>query len=115
MTYRRWRYEEGDEDRPAVGPMEADVSAELESLGYNPLTPPGPLRTAARRALHLAETYDATQNAAYLPALDRQLGTVMGEARRATQPDESGLTDPEQAEEVSDFERRRRDRDAGTG
>ena len=117
MTHRRWRYEEGDEDRPAIGPMEHDVAAELEGLGYNPLTPPGPLRTAARRALHLAETYDVTQNAAYLPALDRQLGTVMTEARRAAQPDESGATTDEDAEpeEVSDFERRRRERDKGTG
>ena len=96
--------------------MEHDVAAELEGLGYNPLTPPGPLRTAARRALHLAETYDVTQNAAYLPALDRQLGTVMTEARRAVQADDAGgLEDPEATEEVSDFERRRRQRDSDTG
>lgn len=117
MTYRRWRYEEGDPDRPAVGPMELAISQELEGLGWTPLTPPGPLRTAATRALLLAETFDVTQNAAYLPGLDRQLGTVMTEARRAAQPDESGATTDEDAEpeEVSDFERRRRERDKGTG
>jgi hypothetical protein len=115
VTYRRWRYNEGDEDRPGVGPTETDVAAELEKLGYSPLTPAGLLRTAARRALNLAETYDATQNAAYLPALDRQLGAVMDEARRAAGPAVLPADPGQQQkpEEISDFEEERKKRRGG--
>jgi hypothetical protein len=102
---RRWQ-----EDPDAVyGPVETAIRAELEGLGWNPLTPPGALRSAAERACALAETYDDTQNAGYLPALDRQLARVMDDARRATQPDDSGLRDGTE-EEVADFERERRRR-----
>ena len=114
MTLRRWA---SGEDDPSMGPMEIDVNAELEALGYSPLTPPGPLRTAARRALYLAETYDRTQNSATLPGLDRQLATVMNEARQAQQA--AALPDPNREEEVSDFEQERRRRrpppDAASG
>lgn len=112
MTYRRWRYEEDAEDRPGIGPTETDVAAELEAIGYSPLTPPGPLRTAARRALNLAETYDFTQNAAYLPRLDVQLAAVMDEARRAALPSQVPQ-DSGEAEEISDFEAERRRRRGG--
>lgn len=104
MTVRRWA---SGEDDQGFGPMETDVNAELEVLGYSPLTPPGPLRTAARRALMLAETYDRTQNAAALPGLDRQMAAVMAEARQAAGP--AVVQNPE-AEEVSDFEEERRKR-----
>lgn len=105
MTHRRWMR---DEDDIGQGPAEVAVRAELEQLGWNPLTPPGPLRTAAERACLLAETLDRSQNAAALPALDRQLATVMDEARQAVEPDETGLTERE--EDVSDFERERQRR-----
>lgn len=82
--------------------------AELETLGFTPLTPPGPLRTAAQRALHLAETYDRCQNSATLPGLDRQFAVAMEDARRATEGDASGLRD--EPTEVADFERERRQR-----
>lgn len=105
MTIRRWA--DGEDDQ-GVGPVEEAVSAELEQLGVTPITPPGPLLTAARRALALAETYDRTQNAAALPALDRQIGTVMAEARQAAQV--GAVTDEDREEEVVDFTERRRRR-----
>ena len=82
--------------------------AELEAVGFTPLTPPGPLRTAAQRALLLAETYDRCQNSATLPGLDRQFAVAMEDARRAAGPDSLGLRD--ERTEVADFERERRQR-----
>lgn len=111
MTHRRWA--RGHED-PGQGPLEIAARAELEALGWNPLTPPGPLRTAAERVCALAETIDWSQNAQALPALDRQVGAAMDEARRAAKG--GGLTQEEEdaaTDEVSDFERRRRNRGAG--
>ena len=115
VTWRRWQYDidRDEEKKPPIGPLEMAVGEELEVLGYNPLTPPGPLRTAAMRALSLAETIDRSMNAAALPGMDRQLGTVMDEARRASVPDETGLAE-DREEEVSDFERERQRR-RGTG
>lgn len=111
MTLRRWQ--EG-EDTDRQGPAETDVRAELETLGWNPLTPAGPLRTAAVRACLLAETLDHSQNAAALPALDRQLSNVMAEARQAAKSGAMTEEDEEtREEEVSDFEARRRRRMQG--
>jgi hypothetical protein len=112
MTKRRWAREAVGDD--ALGPVEAAAYAELEGLGFTPLTPPGPLRTAAQRALALAETFDRTMNAGYLPALDRQLATVMAEARQAAGPNPlkdhgtPGAPPPPPDDEVVDFEERRR-------
>lgn len=98
-----------DEELP-VGPLEHDVLAELEALGYNPLTPPGPLRSAARRAQLLAETYDRTQNAAVLPGLDRQIAAVLAECRQAAGPQLEVQGEERKPEEVSDFEQERKKR-----
>jgi hypothetical protein len=100
---RRWLRQLDDEDLP-IGPVETAVRAELEALGWTPLTPPGPLRTAAERACALAETIDTTQNAAYLPPLDKQLGAILLEARAAV---ESNALEEDREEEVSDFEAER--------
>lgn len=108
MTLRRWMH--GDEESDGFGPAETQVRAELEKLGWNPLTPPGALATAAVRACLLAETLDRSQNAAALPALDRQLANIMTEARTAAEPDETGLSDDGDPEEVSEFERERQRR-----
>jgi hypothetical protein len=101
----------GDDDETReLGPAEQACNDELERLGFSPLTAPGPLRTAAVRALLLAETLDRSQNAAALPGLDRRLSDVMAEARQAAQPDV--VQDPDAADdEVVDFEERRRRRD----
>jgi hypothetical protein len=105
VTNRRWM--EGFDDR-GPGPLESSAVAELETLGFTPLTPPGALRTAAQRALHLAETYDRCQNSATLPGLDRQFAVAMDDARRASEGDSAGLRD--EPTEVADFERERRQR-----
>jgi hypothetical protein len=107
VTKRRWQ--QVTEDELALGPVEQAVNDELEKLGYTPLTPAGPLRTAAVRALGLAETFDRTQAAAYLPGIDRQLGIVMADARLAAQPS-AVPKDPAEEEEVDDFTRRRQGR-----
>lgn len=116
MTLRRWAKDKG-EDTDEIGPVEEGVRAELEKLGWNPLTPPGPLRTAALRACALAETYDRTMNAAALPSLDTRLQGVMGEARSAVMAAEESGVDPTPARaadpEVADFEERRRRRQRG--
>lgn len=108
MTHRRWLADE--EDKDAVGPIEQAARAELEKIGFTPLTPPGPLRTNAERALALAETYDRSMNSGALPALDRCFKEAMADARAATE--ESILPTPERVAdpEVSDFEARRRKR-----
>jgi Flp pilus assembly CpaE family ATPase len=109
VTDRRWTREAGSDE--GLGPAESEVMAELEQLGLTPLTPPGPFRTAAARARLLAETLDRSQNAAALPGLDRQIGTVMAEARQAVEADSAGgLAVEEREEEVSDFERERKKR-----
>lgn len=105
MTIRRWAQGE-DDDR--IGPCEEAHAAELEALGYTPLTPPGILRSAAVRILAMAETYDRTQNAAALPGLDRRLAEAMNEARAAVE--QSALDDPDKEEEVDDFTRERQKR-----
>ena len=102
-----------DEAPPEPGFVERAIAAELEALGYTPLTQAGPLLTAATRALAMARSYDLTNNAAALPGLDRRLAEVMDEARRASEP--SPIPKPEEEEsEVSEFERRRRERGTGT-
>jgi hypothetical protein len=103
VTYRRWQRAHDKEELP-IGPLETAVRAELEALGWTPLTPPGPLRTAAERACALAETMDTTQNAAYLPPLDRQLSVAMTDARAAT---EENALEEDREEEISDFEAER--------
>jgi hypothetical protein len=114
VTHRRWQ---GDEDSVGdlLGPVEQAVSDELEHLGYTPLTPPGALRTAAVRALSLAEVIDHSMNSSALPGMDRQLGNVMAEARQAVDRASGGLEDPASAdpEEVDDFTRRRQQREGG--
>lgn len=103
-----------DEEDLGQGPAEVAVRAELEALGWTPLTPPGPLRTAAEIASLLAETLDRSQHATALPSLSRQLSAVMEEARRAAQADESGLT-VNREENVSDFQRARQQRRPSAG
>lgn len=103
-----------DDDDPGQGPAEVAVRAELEALGWTPLTPPGPLRTASEIACLLAETLDHSQHATALPALSRQLSTVMEEARRVAQADETGLTENRE-ENVSDFQRARQQRRPSAG
>jgi hypothetical protein len=98
---------EGFDDR-GPGPLESAAVAELETLGWTPTILPGALRTAAQRALHLAETYDRCQNSATLPGLDRQFAVAMDDARRASEGDSAGLRD--EPTEVADFERERRQR-----
>jgi hypothetical protein len=103
-----------DEEDDSQGPAEVAVRAELEALGWTPLTPPGPLRTASEVACSLAETLDRSQNATALPRLSQQLMTVMEEARRVAQADESGLTENRE-ENVSDFQRARQQRRPSAG
>jgi hypothetical protein len=111
MTRRRWMRDDDDSDQ---GPAEVAVRAELEALGWTPLTPPGPLRTAAEVACSLAETLDRSQHATALPTLARQLMTVMEEARRVAQADETGLT-ANREEDVLDFQRARQQRRPSAG
>jgi hypothetical protein len=92
------------------GPVELHVRAELEALGWSPLTPPGVLNTTALRAVHVAAVYDRCENPGYLPALDRQLARVLDEARVSVQADTTGLSDDDDADEVVDFEQRRKRR-----
>jgi hypothetical protein len=92
------------------GPVELHVRAELEALGWSPLTPPGVLNTAAARACHAAAVYDLCERASDLPALDRQLARIMDEARASVQADTTGLSDDDDADEVVDFEQRRKRR-----
>lgn len=109
MTNRRWQGSEDGEPR-GVGPVESAISAELEALGFTPLTDPSPLRTAAERALSLAEVIDHSMNAGALPALDRQLGAVMAEARTASQPHPVSQGTAGDDPDVADFEEERRRR-----
>lgn len=100
MTNRRWMRNEDDQ---GPGPLESAARAEMERLGWTPLTEPGPLLTAVNRVLLLAETLDRSQNSAALPALDRQFAAAMDDVRRACEPDTSGLRTEAEPEEVSDF------------
>lgn len=94
--------------------MEQAIGAELEALGFSPLTPPGALRSVAERLLGMAEVFDRTTNAAAMPPLDRQIAAALAEARQAARP--ALLSDPDQAEaEVSDFVERQRRRREGEG
>jgi hypothetical protein len=105
VTYRRWLVEHKAADPEAlpVGPIETALRGELERLGWAPDMDPGVLRTAAERALALAETMDHCQNVAYLPPQDRQLSAILIEARSA-----SDVADEEdREEEISDFEAER--------
>ena len=100
---RRWQRQHDTEELP-IGPLETAVRGELAELGWTPDMDACPLRTAAERACALAETMDTTQNAAYLPPLDRQLAVAMVDARSAT----DGVAEEEdREEEISDFEAER--------
>jgi hypothetical protein len=105
VTKRRWlaAFDDLDPDDIPLGPLETALRAELKTLGWTEDSPPGPLRTAAERACHLAETIDHCQNVAYLPALDRQLAAVLLEARSATDV----ADEEDREEEISDFEAER--------
>jgi hypothetical protein len=92
------------------GPVELHVRAELEALGWSPLTPPGVLNTTALRAVHVAAVYDRCDSPRDIPALDRQLARVLDEARASVQADATGLSDDDDADEVVDFEQRRKRR-----
>ena len=100
---RRWQRQHDTEELP-IGPLETAVRAELGKLGWSPEMPPGPLRTAAERACALAETIDTTQNAAYLPPLDKQLSVAMTDARASV---DAVAEEEDREEEVSDFEAER--------
>ena len=102
VTHRRW-FKELDGEGLPVGPLETALRGELKALGWTPDMEPCVLRTAAERALALAETMDHCQNVAYLPPLDRQLSAVLIEARSAPE----AVEEEDREEEISDFEAER--------